>query len=231
MISTDTLILQLSYALLVVALVVRTPRRMRMLIAAAGFATLVHAVLRSDYAALGWMLLLLGIWLIKLWGDRNEGRKIRFTPSEESMRGTCLDQLPRGAARQFIDLGLWLHGDAGDVLTREGAPVANLYYLISGEARATIRGREVGACRAGDLIGEATILSRDDATATVTLTGPATFWCAPTPTVTRFLDDHEGLRSAIERSFSSAVKDKLRATNLAIAEADRAGRDQAAASL
>ncbi|MFA6115112.1 MAG: cyclic nucleotide-binding domain-containing protein [Sphingomonas sp.] len=221
MISTDALVLQLSYALLVVALLARTTRRMRMMIAAAGMAILAHAILLGDYAGLGWMLLLLGVWLVKLWGDRTEGRKIRFTPVEEAMRRTYLAALPRGAARQFIDLGLWLRGAADDVLTNEGEPVTNLYYLVSGEACATIKGREVGTCRAGDLIGEATIMSGDDATATVTLTEPSTFWCASTPTVTRFLDDHEGLRSAIERSFSNAVKDKLRAANIAIAEADR----------
>jgi CRP-like cAMP-binding protein len=222
MISTDSLVLQLSYALLIVAMLARTTRHMRLMIAVAGVAILVHAVLRADYAALGWMVLLIGVWLIKLWGDRTEGRKIRFTPVEEAMRRTYLATLPRGAARQFIDLGLWLRGAEDDVLTNEGEPVTNLYYLVSGEACATIKGREVGLCRPGDLIGEATIVSGDDATATVTLTEPSTFWCASTPTVTRFLDDHEGLRSAIERSFSNAVKDKLRAANLAIAETNRA---------
>jgi hypothetical protein len=51
----------------------------------------------------------------------------------------------------------------------------------------------------------------------VTLNGPATFWCASTTALRRFLDDHDGLRVAIERSLASAVKDKLRAANRTIA--------------
>ncbi|MEO7691122.1 MAG: cyclic nucleotide-binding domain-containing protein [Sphingomonas sp.] len=218
MFSTQGLVLQLGYALLVAALFARTPQRMRQLIAASAIVLLLRATLLfSDLATISWMGLLLAIWLVMLWGDRTHQGKIRFTDDEEAMRTGFLSALPRSAARQFIDQGLWLSGTAGEVLTREGEPVDNLYYLLSGDAEATSQGRQVGTCRAGDLIGEATILSGDAATATVTLNGPATFWCASTTALRRFLDDHDGLRVAIERSLASAVKDKLRAANRTIA--------------
>ena len=218
MLSTQGLVLQLSYALLVAALFARTPQRMRQLIAASAILLLLRATLLvSDPATISWMGLLLAIWLVMLWGDRTHQGKIRFTDDEEAMRTGFLSALPRSAARQFIDQGLWLSGTAGEILTQEGEPVANLYYLLSGDAEATSQGRQVGTCRAGDLIGEATILSGDAATATVTLNGPATFWCASTTALRRFLDDHDGLRVAIERSLASAVKDKLRAANRTIA--------------
>ena len=218
MFSTDGLVLQLGYALLVAALFARTPQRMRMLIAASALVMLLRAILLvRDHATIGWMALLLAIWLVLLWGDRAHEGKIRFTDEEEAMRASVLSALPHSAARQFIDQGLWLSGAAGDVLTREGEPVANLYYLLSGDAEVTSQGRRVGTCRAGDLIGEATILSGDAATATVTLSAPASFWCASTTALRRFLDDHDGLRVAIERSLASAVKDKLRAANRTIA--------------
>ncbi|MEO6218505.1 MAG: cyclic nucleotide-binding domain-containing protein [Sphingomonas sp.] len=218
MLSTQGLVLQLGYALLVAALFARTPQRMRQLIAASAIVLLLRATLLvGEPATISWMGLLLAIWLVMLWGDRTHEGKIRFTDDEEAMRTGFLSALPRSAARQFIDQGLWLSGTAGEVLTREGEPVGNLYYLLSGDADATSQGRQVGTCRAGDLIGEATILSGDAATATVTLSGPATFWCASTTALRRFLDDHDGLRVAIERSLASAVKDKLRAANRTIA--------------
>jgi CRP-like cAMP-binding protein len=218
MFSTDGLVLQLGYALLIAALLARTPQRMRMLIGASALVTLLRATLFvRDYATIGWMLLLLGVWLVLQWAGRSSEGKARFVDEEEAMRASFLSALPRSAARQFIDQGLWLHGDAGEILTREGEPVANLYYLLSGEAQVTSQGRQVGTCRAGDLIGEATILSGDAATATVTLSGPATFWCASTTALRLFLDDHDGFRVAIERSLASAVKDKLRAANRTIA--------------
>jgi len=218
MFSTESLVLQIGYALLIAALLARTPQRMRLLIAASAVVLLLRAALLvSDPATIGWMALLLALWLVMLWSDRTREGKIHFTDEEEAMRTAFLSALPRSAARQFIDQGLWLNGAPGEVLTREGEPAANLYYLLSGEACATHRGQQVGACRGGDLVGEATILSADPATATVTLRTPARFWCASSPVVRRFLDDHEGLRSAIERSLSNALKEKLRAANLAIA--------------
>jgi CRP-like cAMP-binding protein len=219
MLSTDGLVLQLGYALLVAALLARTPQRMRMLIAASAIVMLLRATLVvRDYATVGWMLLLLGVWLVLQWSGRSGEGKARFIDQEEAMRASFLSALPRSAARQFIDQGLWLHGDAGEILTSEGEPVANLYYLLSGEAQVTSQGRQVGTCRAGDLIGEATILSGDAATATVTLSGPATFWCASTTALRLFLDDHDGFRVAIERSLANAMKDKLRAANRTIAQ-------------
>jgi hypothetical protein len=218
MFSTQGLVLQLSYALLIAAVFSRTPGRMRLLIAASAVALLLRAALLvHDRMTIGWMALLLGVWLVMLWSDRTHEGNVRFTDEEEAMRAAFLNALPRSAARQLIDQGLWLSGTAGEVLTREGEPVDNLYYLLSGEAQATSQGRQVGTCRPGDLIGEATILSGDAATATVTLNGPARFWCASTTTIRRFLDDHDGLRVAIERSLASAVKDKLRAANRTIA--------------
>jgi len=218
MFSTASLVLQLGYALLVAALLAPTLRRARLLIALFAVVILARAALLvPDVATIAWMLVLLGAWLIMLWSDRVNERQGRFTEEEEAMRAAFLGALPRSAARQFIDQGLWLRGDAGEVLTREGAPVSNLYYLVSGEALVSSHGRAVGVCRPGDLIGEATILSGGPATATVTLNAPASFWCAPTAALQRFLDDHDGLRVAVERSFAAAVKDKLRGANLTIA--------------
>ena len=219
MFSTDGLVLQLGYALLIAALLARSPQRMRLLIAASAAVGLLRATLLvRDYTTIGWMVLLLGVWLVLQWSGRAGESRARFIDEEEAMRASFLSALPRSAARQFIDQGLWLHGDAGEILTREGEPVAHLYYLLTGEAEVTSGGHKVGTCRAGDLIGEATILSGDAATATVTLTGPATFWCASTTALRLFLDDHDGFRVAIQRSLANAVKDKLRAANRTIAE-------------
>ena len=63
MFSTDGLVLQLGYALLIAALLARTPQRMRLLIAASAFVGLLRATLIvRDYATIGWMILLLGVW-------------------------------------------------------------------------------------------------------------------------------------------------------------------------
>ncbi|MES2057615.1 MAG: cyclic nucleotide-binding domain-containing protein [Pseudomonadota bacterium] len=219
MFSTAGLVLHLSYALLVAAMLSGKPHLMRLLIALAAILILLRATLLvHDGTTVIWMAILLGTWLLKLWGDQRENAATsQFDEREEAMRRGCLGDLPRGAARLFIDQGLWLEGTPGEILTHEGQPVDHIYFLASGEAQASSSGRAVGMCRPGDLIGEATVLSGGAATATVTLVSPATFWCASTANVRQFLDDHESLRITIERSFSDALREKLRAANRLIA--------------
>jgi len=232
--SPENLALWLSYALLVAAPLMSTTRSMRLLIAAAGAAGLVHAVMIADHAGLGWMLALITACGVKLRMAHLDGRRIRFTPIEDALRRTYLGALPRRTAREFIDQGVWLRGLEDDVLTNEGEPSTNLYYLVSGEACVTRKGRDVGIRRVGDMIGEATILSDADATETVTLTEPSTFWCASTPTLRQFLDDREGSRAALLRSFprpTHPAEPEPQPPVSGTGRADTNARGQAAASL
>src|SRR3546814_11193898 len=89
------------------------------------------------------------------------------------MLAGVLSALPRSRARHLLDQGFWLSGREGDVLTREEEVVTHLFYLSSGEARVMSHGKRVGTCHAGDLIGEVTVLSGDEASATVLLEGTA----------------------------------------------------------
>ena len=134
------------------------------------------------------------------------------------LRGV-FSSLPRSRARHLLDQGFWLSGKEGDVLTREEETVTHLYFLAAGEARVMSHGRQVGTCRAGDLIGEVTVLSGDRASATVILNGPARFWCAPATALNPYIQAHDDVRRALEQGFASSLKNKLRQSNERIAEA------------
>ena len=220
MLSAGQLLLQLSYALLVAAVLAPRMAPLRVLVALAALAGLAHALLwTSDTVAALWMGLLLAACLILLGRNLWERRNIRFSDDEKKMIESLVAGLSQSGARHLIDQGLWLTGKKGDVLTREGEPVDHLYYLADGEARVMSMGRQVGTCRAGDLIGELTVLSGETASATVILDGPARFWCAPAENLKPYVEAHEDIRRAIEHGFATALKAKLRASNRTIAEA------------
>jgi hypothetical protein len=214
------LIAQLPYLLIVLALMAGRFDRARMLVAVAAAIGLAHALFesRSGPAAFWWGLILITA-LALLAKKLMERAAVRFTPDEESMRATLLAGLTRSNARHLLDQGFWLTAKEGDVLTHEGEPVSHLYYLASGEAVVTSQGRQVGRCRAGDLIGEVTVLSGDQASATVTLTSPARFWCAPASVLRPYVEAHDDVRRALEQSFTKALRSKLRASNERLAEA------------
>jgi CRP/FNR family cyclic AMP-dependent transcriptional regulator len=218
--SAEALTGQLPFLLLVAAMFLRRLNRLRALVAVAAFLGAAHALLvANDLLAAAWWGLLLAAALVlvahRLW----QNKKVRFTAEEEAMLGTLLAGLSPSRARHLLDQGFWLTGKAGDTLTREDEPVSHLFYLAAGEARVMSHGRQVGTCRAGDLIGEVTVLSGDQASATVTLTGPARFWCAPASVLRPYLEHHEDVRRALEHGFADSLRAKLRASNETIVRA------------
>jgi CRP-like cAMP-binding protein len=219
MFTSGALVLQLGCALLVAAAITarRTPR---MLLAGVAVTGLAHTAWWSgDWIMGAWMGLLLACCLALLGRDWLTDRRVRFTAEEETMLAGFLAGVPRHVSRHLIDRGLWLHGTVGDELTREGVPVERLVYLASGSALVMSDARQVASCGPGDLIGEASILTGEPATATVILAGPARFWCMPAAELRHHLDGDEALRVQLERSFARALRNKLHASNRTIAAA------------
>ena len=211
---------QLPFLLLVLAALTSGLDRIRALMAAASGIGLLHALFVTGSAvAIVWWSLLLIASLLMLAYRLFERAKVRFTPEEDGMLRGPLAGLDRSRARHLLDQGFWLGGRAGDVLTRENEPVTHLFYLSDGEAAVTSHGRRVGTCRPGDLIGEVTVLSGDQASATVTLSGPARFWCAPANVLRPYVQAHDDVRRALEQSFTASLRAKLRASNERIADA------------
>jgi hypothetical protein len=217
--SIERLIAALPFLLLIVAMFQGRLNRVRAVVALAALTGLAQAwlVAKSPILSFWWGLLLLANLLL-LARRLHRNRTVRFTAEEEPMVATLLADLAPSRARHLLDQGFWLSGHAGDVLTREEEPIGHLFYLASGEARVTSQGRQVGLCRAGDLIGEITILSGERASATVTLTGPARFWCAPANVLRPYLDAHEAVSRALEQGFAASLRNKLKAANQSIVE-------------
>jgi len=219
-VTPEAIVLQLSYLLLIAAVLAPRMTPLRILMALAAASGLVRALVWSgDLLTAIWMGILLAVSLALLARTFLDRRRERFTDEESRMLQSLVSGVSQHRARHLMDQGLWLGGKAGDVLTREGEPVTHLYYLAEGEARVMTLGRQVGTCRAGDLIGELTVLSGEMASATVILDTPARFWCAPAENLKPYLEAHDDIRRAIEHGFASALKAKLRASNRAIAEA------------
>lgn len=210
----------LQYLLLVIAMLPARLFRVRLGVCASAVAGILASGLFSfQPQALVWNALLLAVNLVLLLQYARSNRAVRFTPEEEPMLDVLLAGLPRARARHFLDQGFWLTAKPGETLVREGEPVSHLFYLANGNARVMSAGKQVGACHAGDLIGEVTVLSGEQASATVVLDEAARLWCAPAKTLRLYLDAHHDVRHAVEQSFAAALRHKLQEMNRAVVEA------------
>lgn len=145
--------------------------------------------------------------------------RLRFNAEEQRMFETVFATLDRRQARHLIDQGVWLDGKAGEVLTREGEPVGNLFYLGEGTAAVSSRGMWIATATAPTLVGEMTVLDQSGATATVSLDGAARMWCIDGPALRRFLKENPDIRMALENSFFGSLIAKLRSSNSRMADA------------
>jgi hypothetical protein len=219
-VSLGDLVGQLPFPLIILALFRRQLQQIRAMVCVAALIGLLHALAYShDGVMTFWWGVLLASCLLLLARRVYESNRIPFTVDEEAMLTGLLSGLSRPRARHLLDQGFWLSGREGDVLTREEEAVSHLFYLASGEAKVMSRGRHVGICRTGDVIGEVTVLTGDQASATVVLTGPARFWCAPATVLRPYLSAHDDVRRALEQGFTTSLRSKLRASNDRIVEA------------
>ena len=206
--------LLLAGALLAASLVSR-PRLASAMIAIAGAVTGWLGWHAAGYMAIPVAALVVIVGLVQSLGGVIADGRAELSEDEESFATGPLAGLGRAEVRRFLDQGMWVSGRTGDVLTREGDPVGALTWLASGSAEVIAHGTQVGTVGPGQLVGEATILSTEPATATVRLTEDAHFWCAPAKALTAYLAAQPRTRAALERGFSISLKDKLRNMNRA----------------
>lgn len=210
----------MSYFLLVLSMLQRRIGPLRILaILSAVVGITYDAVWLKDPVGIFWESLLLLVNVGQLGYMHLENRRATFSTEEEAFIRSALEGLTRRQQRQLLDAGLWLTGETGDVLTREGQYVGRLVYLATGEARISLGGVDVAACRAGAFIGEMTVLSQEPATGTAILSQPSRYWAADARVLRQLVDSDPELRRTLTGSFARNVRDKLVELNRSTAEA------------
>lgn len=125
-----------------------------------------------------------------------------------------LSHLSAAQASLLIDQGSFIDGRAGDILTREGAPVDALHFLVSGIAAVLVDNAIVGRVGPGDLIGEAALLSEGRASATVRLAGDSNrLWFIPKERLAAFLAAHPDIAAELNAATMAALQEKLERAN------------------
>lgn len=118
--------------------------------------------LSSALIQISWIIIsLLGLARLILLNSR-----VRFSAEERTMLQQMLPEMPAPMARRFLNQGNWIDAEEGSVLTEEGQPVVNLYYISDGQVQVVSGGQLVGTVDSG-FLGEMNALSGGPASATV----------------------------------------------------------------
>ncbi|WP_300550731.1 cyclic nucleotide-binding domain-containing protein [Roseovarius sp.] len=167
-----------------------------------------------------WIAISLGGLARLIW--LNSG--LRFSPEDKALITQVFGPMPKPLARQFLDNGHWLDGEAGLILTTEGKPVTALTFLLRGEAEVTSDTRLIGRLGQG-LIGEMNVLDGGSASASVTLTRPARLFTITGGALNRLIWRDSDLRLMVENAMSRDTRAKLVAANKRLSTARKRGHD------
>ena len=212
--SAQGLIGHLSYILLVVSMLSYGMIWLRIGVIGSAIAGIIYAAMViHDPVALFWESLLLAVNIIQLARVAMKERLVTFNDDELSLRKSYLSELSNSNARDVLDQGYWISARTGEELTREESAVDHLFFLAEGEASVFHGDRQVGVCKAGDLIGESTVLQEKRASGTVVLVQNSRLWCAPAASFRQFLAKKPDIRNLIERQIGNSLMDKLHDAN------------------
>ena len=137
---------------------------------------------------------------------------IRFDPEEARMVEAVLSQMPPYLAKRMLRRGRWRDVAPGEMLTREGAPVTALTYLLDGEARVELAGRKLATLVSG-FVGEMNVLAARPATASVVVTAPTRVFEIDGDTLRAMVAKDTEFRAFLELHLSEATRAKLVAAN------------------
>ena len=107
------------------------------------------------------------IWLVR------DHLNARLPEQEAASLRQSFEGLSDAQIARLLKAADWKNFAAGDVLTRQDAPVDALYFLYTGRANVEINGTLVTYLEHGSFIGEIAYLTGNPATARVTIDEPA----------------------------------------------------------
>jgi hypothetical protein len=212
--SPGGLVGHLAYLLLVISMTMRVMWILRVIVIASSLVAIVYDVVwLKDPVGTFWECLLLLVNVVQLTITYISNRRSRFNEEEAKFVHTNFPGLSSAHKRRLVDLGKWVDNNSGIELTREGAPVRHLIYLVNGKARITSNGKTIGVCEAGSFIGEMTVLSASPANGTATISEPSRYWSVPATDLRKLAASHEEIEQALQACFQRNLLAKLILSN------------------
>ena len=100
---------------------------------------------------------------------------------------------------------------AGETLVKEGTPGRECFVVISGEARATLRGRKLGDLGPGEVIGEMALLDVAPRMATVTATTDMAVLALEPRSFSELLDRHPSVSKRLLAAMARRLREQSKA--------------------
>lgn len=182
----------------------------------AAVATLISLVVAFNVWSATCQIFFLMFSLIGIVRRYLASRRISFTDEERAFIVNRLGALSLPDARRFLSAGRWLDGQKGQTLTKDGAVVDGLYYVLRGSVSVLVNDKEIALLQDDNFIGEMSCLSGAPASATTRVSDAGRLFFIERQRLTELTKSNAALNEQIRLLFFEEVADKLRRTTLAL---------------
>lgn len=215
--SPGGLVGHISYILLITSMLMRSMLWLRLFVIAYAVVSIVYgAVWLKDPVSVFWETVLILVNVVQIFREWMREHRARFSAEERQFVETRFQGLSNAEARQLLNLGVWVDGAPGTQLTTEGEPVEHVAYVAEGVFDIFHGGAKVGVCRAGNFIGEMSVLGHTSASATAITAGQARYWLIPSETLLDLQARSPKLASAFQSGIAQDLSSKVISTNAAL---------------
>jgi CRP-like cAMP-binding protein len=134
---------------------------------------------------------------------------VRLGETEAELRETAFPEFTPVEFAKLMRIGSWREAQPGQVLTTQGAVVAEVIVVQSGELAVEIDGRHAANLKDGAIVGEMSFIAGKPATATVRAVAPTRYVAWPQPALRALLARNPAMLSAMRSVFSAELTRKL----------------------
>jgi len=171
------------------------------------------------WIGIGWNVLFVLINVVNLYFLTHEHLLSRIDADAQGLMVGPFFGMARVPFCRLMRTGHWRDLPDGTELTREGEPVLDLMVIGSGTAEVLVGGHRVAELHAGSFIGEMSLLTRGNASATVRTAGPCRLFTVPKVKLNDLLAKDKELDAALHGVLSRDLVQKLLHQRLKHAEA------------
>ena len=215
--STGGLVGHLSYVLLITSMLMRSMLWLRLFVIAYALVSITYgAVWLKDPVSVFWETILVLVNVAQITREWLRERRALFSPEEEQFVQSRLESLSKADARKLLNMGVWVEGAPGIILTTEGEPVEHVAYLSAGSVDILHNDVKVGMCKPGNFIGELSVLGHTEASATAIVAEPARYWLIPSEKLMQLQHDAPNIAGVFQAGIARDLSAKVISSNAAV---------------
>jgi CRP-like cAMP-binding protein len=165
------------------------------------------------WVGIAWAAVFVGINVIQLLILTRERMSVRFSEQEETLRRGLFAGIGSVQLHRLLKNGQWQNIPAGTRLTTEGQLVSDFCVIASGCAKVEVGNRLISVLQPGALIGEMSLLTGENASATVTTLSPCQVFRVSKQKLQSLFGKSQDFRTELINVIGCNLSHKLRLTS------------------